>query len=71
MVMLRPFIFVAFALALAPKLSQAQTRGHYPLVSAGVTAVPVPVPDMSRRNVDVVIEYQTNSTARALCNGGT
>jgi hypothetical protein len=36
----------------------------YPLVSAGVTAVPVPVPDMSRRHVEIVIEDQAISTAR-------
>jgi hypothetical protein len=39
-------------------------------VSAGVTAVPVPVPETSRRKVDSVIEDQTNATARA-CHRGT
>jgi CRISPR-associated endonuclease/helicase Cas3 len=43
---------------------------HYPLVSAGATAVPVPVPDTSRRHVDIVIEDQSNSAARVLATVG-
>jgi CRISPR-associated endonuclease/helicase Cas3 len=42
----------------------------YPLVSAGVTAAPVPVPEMSRRRVDIVIEDQTNAIARVLATVG-
>jgi CRISPR-associated endonuclease/helicase Cas3 len=44
---------------------------HYPLVSAGATTVPVPVPDMSRRRVDIVIEDQANASARVLATVGS
>jgi CRISPR-associated endonuclease/helicase Cas3 len=43
---------------------------HYPLVSAGATAVLVPVPEMSRRLVDIVIEDHATCTARVLATVG-
>jgi CRISPR-associated endonuclease/helicase Cas3 len=42
----------------------------YPQVSAGVTAVPVPVPDMSRRHVDIIIENQTISSEHVFATVG-